>query len=227
MIGAVRLGAGHLLYEYPGYATFGGSMNQGLAGVISVQGAIGGEFNFDNGRFNLSGSVRGCLIGVICRSAFGLVSSRGAAACLGVGPLSIGGGVTWSPFGVRLWPLDGCKWSPFAERNIRAARARAAQTGVLQTIQIEKGDSSRAIELKGTAEAPRVRVTGPGGLVLDTPAGSGFVVNGAVRIIRQETTKLTVIGLQDPPPGTYTIAPLDGSPAVASLAVAEDQRPRA
>jgi Concanavalin A-like lectin/glucanases superfamily len=222
VVGSIRLGGGHFLYEFPGYVAFGGGVDQSFLGVVSMRGGVGGELNMSTGRFNVIGSVNGCLIGVLCRGATGLVSSRGLAVCLSVGPLNIGGGATYNPFGIRLWPLDGCKWSPFAERNVRGLRARASGAPGSHTVTIGPGDPSRAIELRGAEGPPRVRVTGPGGQSLDSPEGSGFVSSGALRIIRQESTKLTAVGLQDPRPGTYRIETMSGSPAVAGLAEAQD-----
>ncbi len=219
VVGDVKLGNGYFLYEYPGYVAFGGSADQGIAGVISVHGSIAGEFNASNGRYNLGGRVRGCLVDVICRGATGVLSSRGVGVCLEVGPVNVGGGVVYSPFAVKIWPLDGCRWSRFAEFNVRGARA-----GGPQEIRIGPGDRSRAIELKG-AEAPRVRVTGPGGQALETPAGSGLVTRGALRIVRSERARITAVGLQDPRPGTYRIEPLAGAAAPRTIAQAVDPRP--
>ena len=219
-IGTIRLGGGYFLYEYPGYVAFGGGVTQGVAGVIEFNGGFAGEFNAVNGRFNLSGSVEACVVDIFCRKVFGLISSRGAAACLTLGPVSIGGGVQFSPFDVTLWPLDGCKWSPFAERNVRGARA--AQAGGAYVVEVERGDPSRAIELKGTAGAPAVRVTGPGGQALESPAGPGIRTEGALRILRSEQLGTTVVGLQDPRPGRYRIEPLAGSAAIAKVREAVD-----
>ena len=47
-------------------------------------------------------------------------------------------------------------------------------------------------------------------------------MKGAIRIIRSEEAKLTVVGLQNPKPGTYRIDPLEGSPAVTKMAEATD-----
>jgi Concanavalin A-like lectin/glucanases superfamily len=219
VVGNVGLGGAYLLYEYPGYIAFGGGTNQGFAGVISISGGVAGELNLSNGRFNISGNVRACLIKVICRGALGLVSSNGFAACLSLGPLNIGGGATFSPFHVKVWPFDGCKWSPFAEKHVRKAA-----TGQLlpHTIHIGPKRPSRAVELLGKTDAPQVRVTGPGGQTLDSPDDSGFATKGVIRIIRQRPTKLTVIGLQDPAPGDYRVELLPGSPAVKTLSEATD-----
>ncbi len=221
VVGSVRLGNGYFLYEYPGYVAFGGSVQQGFAGIITFEGGFAGEFNTGNGRFNLSGHVRACIVDVICRGAFGLISSRGLAGCVELGPVNIGAGVRYSPFSVSIWPLDGCKWSPFAEPNVRGA-ARAAQAGEPYVVRVRRGDPSRAIRLDGADAAPRVRVTGPGGQSLESSAGARVETSGALRIIRSEQEKLVVVGLQDPRPGTYRIEQLPGSPAVAKLTQASD-----
>ncbi|UUY03910.1 hypothetical protein LRS13_25220 [Svornostia abyssi] len=219
VLGTLPLGGGYFLYEYPGYVAFGGGVRQDFFGVLSLEGRFDGEFNLANGRFNLGGRTGACVFGIICRTATGVISNRGVGACVGLGPLNIGGGVIYSPFKVILWPLDGCKWSRFREVNVRA---RAAAGGAY-SVRVERGDASRAINLTGATEAPRVRVTGPAGVTVDTPAGSGYDVKGAVRVLRSEDQKLTSVGLQGPPPGTYTITPLDGSPAATSIEEAEDQ----
>jgi hypothetical protein len=223
VIGDVKLGNGYFLYEYPGYVAFGGSTHQSFAKIITIDGGLFGEFNAANGRFNISGNVSSCIVGVICRGAFGIVSSRGVGVCLDLGITTIGGGVIYSPFQIKLWPLYGCRWSPFAEQNVKGLRLTAA-TGADRPylVTIKAGDPSRAIQLEGETEAPRVRVTGPDGQSLESSPGPGFELKGAIRIIRSEEAKLTVVGLQDPKPGTYRIDPLEGSPAVTKIAEATD-----
>ena len=218
VVGDIRLGNGYFLYEYPGYVNFGGSIEQSFFKVVSITGGLAGEFNSANGRYNMGGSVRGCLIGVLCRGAAGVLSNRGIGACLELGPLHIGGGATFSPFSIKVWPIDGCKWSPFAEKNVRASQA-----GATQTVRIARGDPSRVIQLEGVSEAPRVKVTAPDGTTLETPAGAGLVEKGVIRIIRSESAGITAIGLQDPKPGDYKIDPLSGSPAIKTIGQADDQ----
>ena len=222
-IGEVRLGGAYVLYEYPGYLAFGGGVSQSFVGVLSISGGVTGELNFDNGRFNILGQVRACIVDVLCSGGFALVSSRGLSACIDIGPLSVGGGVRYDPFWIKIWPIDGCRWSPFAEQNVRDGRAVAAQAGSPHVVEIAQGDPSRVIQLDGVDAAPRVRVTGPGGVSLESSPGSGMVDSGPVRIIRSEPAKATAVGLQDPPPGTYRIEPLEGSSAVAKVNEAEDQ----
>src|SRR5581483_7092435 len=222
VIGDVKLGNGYLVYEYPGSVAFGGGTNQSFAKVISMEGSLAGELNFANGRFNIGGHVRACIIGVICRGATGVVSSRGLGACLEVGPLNIGGGVLYSPFSVKVWPLDGCRWSRFAEKQVRHVAVADSSAETVDTVDVVAGEPSRAIELAGATGAPRIQVTGPGGLTLSSSSGSGLATSGPIRIIRSEELKLTVVGLQDAPPGSYRIDTQPDSPPVATIGEASD-----
>lgn len=220
VVGRIPLGDGYFMYEYPGYIAFGGGMSQDFFDVLKLTGRVDGELNAANGRFNLLGQVETCVVG-LCRGAVGIVSSRGVGGCITLTPISIGGGVIYSPFEVMLWPLDGCKWSPFRAPNVRGVVA--AGVGGTRTVTIKKGDPSRAIRLEGTLEAPSVRVTGPNGVSVESPSGTGMTSGGPVRILRSTGQRLTVVGLQDPPAGTYTIAPLNPASAVAAIREAEDQ----
>ena len=77
VIGDVKLGNGYFLYNYPDYLAFGGGTNQSFGGVISMEGSLDGAFKASTGQFRLGGHVRGCIIGVICRGATGVISSHG------------------------------------------------------------------------------------------------------------------------------------------------------
>ena len=157
VIGDVKLGNGYFLYNYPDYLAFGGATSQSYGGVISMEGSLDGAFKASTGQFRLGGHVRGCIIGVICRGATGVISSHGVGACLEVGPVNIGGGVVYRPFEIKVWLLDGCKWSRFDEISLRASDASAGRI-----VRIPPGRPSRMIQLRGSTGAPQVRVTGPG-----------------------------------------------------------------
>lgn len=220
VLGELKLANAYVLYEYPGYVALGGGIGFAL-GPLSLGGGVNGEFNFASGRFNLGGGVHVCLdVGFddVCAGASAVISSRGIGACIEAG-IHVGAGVIYSPYEFFLWPLDGCRWSIFQEKNVRGARVSAA----MQTISVEKGDPSRVIELRGSDGAPLVKVTGPDGQALDSPADGGLVQRGSLRIIRSVPYKLTAIGLQDPKPGVYRIEPLSGSPAVTMVREAADQ----
>ena len=217
VLGELKLGTGYFLYSYPDYLAFGGAVHDSFFDVISMDGSVDGAFKLGTGQFRLGGHVRGCVIGVICRGATGVISSHGVGACLDVGPLSIGGGVVYRPFQIKVWLLDGCKWSRFDEISLRAADAAATRV-----IRIRRGEPSQMIQLAGSTAAPEVRVTGPGGQSLQTPAGAGFVHAGAIRILRSEQLRVTAIGFQNAPPGAYRIQPLPGSAPITSFGRASD-----
>lgn len=226
LIGSIPMGNGYFVYEYPGYIGFGGGVDQDFFDIISLTGRVDGELNASNGRFYVLGRVSTCVIG-ICRSATGIVSSRGVGGCIGLGPVSIGGGVIYSPFEILLWPLDGCKWSPFRPPNVRSTGLGGSHPSRLAVpgehlVTIGSDRASRAIRLEGTTEAPRVRVSGPGGLVLDSTVATGLATIGPIRIMRSVENKLTVIGLQDPRAGDYRITPLTGAPAAREVTEATD-----
>jgi hypothetical protein len=62
-------------------------------------------------------------------------------------------------------------------------------------------------------------VTGPGGQLLDSPAGSELVASAdaGIRIMRSDQGKFVAVGLADVAPGSYTIEPMPGSPAIARV----------
>ena len=226
VVGSIPLGNGYFVYEYPGYVGFGGGVDQNFFDILRLTGRMGGEFNASNGRFYVFGTVKTCVVG-LCRGATGIVSSRGVGGCIDLGPVSVGGGALYSPFELFLWPLDGCKWSTFHEPNVRSRSvigshaSRAAVPGQ-HVVTIGSDRASRAIRLEGATEAPRVRVTGPGGQVLDGPAATGLATAGAIRIMRSVENRLTVVGLQDPRPGDYLITPITGAPAAKEVTEASD-----
>ena len=167
----------------------------------------------DQGVFDIHGEVKACLYLAdldLCSGATGHVSrgrggTGGGGACVDLGPVTVGGGVRWNDLSdPYIWPIDGCKWSPFriqvrqsavaARRkgkgpkasatqlvrgNVsRAVLARESKVGVSQagtyTIKVEKDKPSPVLRLDGVGTAPAIRVSGPGG-VLEAPAGKGFV----------------------------------------------------
>lgn len=221
----VRLGGAYLLYSAPGYVAFGGGVDADFFSIVSLRGGANGEFNAANGRFNLAGNVRVCVVDIICAGAVGYVSSAGVGGCvnvdLGIGDVNVGGGVRFNPFRVYVWPFDGCRWTRFAERNVFGASA--AEAGRPIEVKLKAGDPRRAIRLDGKTGAPRVRVTTPDGKTLESPAAAGIAAVPALRILRSEQLKATIVGLNEPKPGTYRIEELPGSPEITSSSVAEDQ----
>lgn len=230
ILGETRLGGGYLLYETPGYVAFGGNAGFDVLGIVRFGGGINGEYDLLTQRSNLHGDIRACLIAVdddLCASSVAHVSrgrgvEGGAGACLTVGPVSVGGGVLWAAPGKPIvWPLDGCKWSPFRVD----VRGRAAQAATSFTMEVRAGQPSPALQLNGTGAAPRVKITGPGGQTLQSGTeGLAYTADGKVRLVHVDTADAhyTVVGLQDAAPGTWRVEPLPDSAPITSTARATD-----
>ena len=121
VIGETKLGSAYVLYEYPGYVAFGGGYNAEMLDLLSIRGGVAAEADVERGVFDMHGEVRACIhLGIdLCSGATGHVSrggggTGGAGACVEWGPVTVGGGVRWNDLSdPYIWPIDGCKWSPF------------------------------------------------------------------------------------------------------------------
>ena len=241
VVGSIPLGSAYFLYEYPGYVAFGGGVSYSFLDIASFNAGIAGEFNFSNGRFNLHGRGEGCVVG-ICKGAIGDISQKGLGICvIALGSVehpivSLGVEVNFANGHVHPSLINGCRWSTYAEFNVhgagdhavtRARTAAASRASLPLTLTLRRGDRSRTILLQGSSGTPVVRVTGPDGQTLDTPARPGLALSrGAkLRIMRIDQRSMTAVGLQDPPPGKYTIAALPGSAAVSDVSAAVDPSP--
>ena len=179
--------------------------------------------------FNLHGSIRACVVDIVCGGAVGNISggprgAGGVGGCVEVLGVNIGGGVKWNELDdPYLWPFDGCRWTPF-RIDVRAVRTAAGD----YTIDVKRGQPSPALKLFGQGGPPQVSVRGPGGQFLnDTNKGLDMSGGGKIRILRFKGNKyagpFTVVGLQNAEPGRYTVSTLPGSPAVSRVARATDQ----
>ncbi len=239
VIGAQRLGGGYLLYESPGYVAMGGGASFDVLGIVRYSGSLSGEYNLETQRSNLHGDIRACLIAVdddLCAASVTHISrgpklEGGSGACLQLGPVSVGGGVLWAePQKPKVWPLDGCKWSPFRiDVRARSARRAAADAGAgSQTIKVTRDGPNPVLRLDGSGAAPRVKVTGPQGQTLSSGAdGLTYSPDGKIRIVHVNTAEAhaTYVGLQDAAPGTWTVEPLADSAPVTQVARATDPPP--
>ena len=188
MVGDVPLGGAYVLYEYPGYLALGGRIDYafktGKVRWIGVKGGVDGEFYAKTGKFNIDGHIESCVVDVICKGMDGNVSSNGMSVCTTVPALvhtlHMGGAIRWSPF--KFIPyLDDCKWGRFREANVRSVKAAQAGDAVYTMDRDDKDDASEMVMFSGQDGAPRVRVTGPGGQVLDSPTGNEIAVTRATR----------------------------------------------
>ena len=173
----IRLGGGYFLFDAKGYVAFGGGFDEDFK-IIRVYGGINGNINFTNGRFNLHGEGKSCLadiplLGALCWGSVYHVSDVGVGGCVQLGLVSVGGGIHFDSGDIDLWPIDGCKWSPFRDNNVQ--KLRAAQAGGDTTVATRAGDPAQVVEFRGTeGAAPKVHVVTADGKTLDSTDASGF-----------------------------------------------------
>ncbi|MDQ8044114.1 MAG: PKD domain-containing protein [Solirubrobacteraceae bacterium] len=166
-----------------------------LGDVASITGNVDGWIEPRNSTFNVSGTVQGCIDGLPCATASGLVSSTGIAGCLDLGTYTVDlpDSASEGPFGFgsvtitvhpHTFSLKGgvgyrwggsvdllgnsCDFSPYsATRSAIAARAaRAAQTSAATSLTERIASGTQAVAL-------RVHGTnGPPKIVLSGPGGT-------------------------------------------------------
>ena len=137
MLGDTRLGGGYFLYELPGYVAMGGNASFDRPRHHPLRRRHQRRVRrWSSRRYNLHGDIRACLIAVetnLCAASVSNISrgpniEGGAGGCLQLGPVSVGGGVQWAhPNKPFIWPIDGCKWSPF-KIDVRSRRRAAGGT---------------------------------------------------------------------------------------------------
>jgi hypothetical protein len=203
VLGSTTLGGGYLVFESGGYIAAGGGASVDVLGIIGFSGRMDAEYDLTTTRTNVHGDIRACLIAVdddLCAGAVvhmsrGIGLEGGAGACAQIGPVSIGAGKKWAEAVPYVWPIDGCKWSPF-KVDVRAAAAQADGT---RTVTIREGDPPVAIQLNGKDSSPLVKVTGPNGQTVQS-ADDGLAVSADrhVRIVRFNAAgaHFTTIGFQ-------------------------------
>jgi hypothetical protein len=238
VVGDTVLGQGYFLYEVPDFIALGGEAGFSIPDVLSVNGSVGGYLNFATNTYDLNGSIKACLVSIICGDAAAAVShgpddAGGIGGCVGVdlglGSVHVGGGILWKdPTDPIIWPFDGCKWTRFALRvgigsHRRSPALALAKVSSQQKIVVKAGAPWPALKISGFGAAPLVRVTGPDGQSLVSgDGGYSFSPNGEIRILRYQGTAVdfTVVGLEGARPGVYTVTALPGSVPFESVASA-------
>jgi hypothetical protein len=230
----VDLARGYLRFLTDGYASFGG--HAGLdVGPLSINANAAGFVDARNGGFSafIDGGVEVCAhVGPFdgCGGIDGkaAVSSEGFAACAGidfpepVGRVSAGIAGQWRQLnpGVLINPalLATHIKAPCSTDDYVLEPAHAAQAGA-STVRVRTGLPTVTILVKGAGGQPRVQVTGPGATVRSgTATSAGYVMT-------VPGIDAAYVVLRRPRAGVYTVRPLAGSPAIASVLVGEGYRP--
>ena len=114
--------------------------------------------------------------------------------------------------------LTSCNVGQF--RTLPQIAARAAQAGGPRTFQVTDAKNALVVAVKGSDGVPQVKLTGPGGRVVQAPADRSL--RGPDAVVFHNPGDQTEYFLVDRPArGTWTLEPLEGSPAVADVRLAQ------
>ena len=192
-IADTSLGDGDLTLNAWGDVDFGLRADINVDNVATLKGEAGGWVEPRNNLFNITGSLQGCLVSVICARTSGLISSTGLAGCIDAGELRFEepdnprtgpfgfGSISFSTrtvvvplkagFGHRYGAGvdllgNSCDFSAYSAT--RSASARAAAGGTLSE-RIAPGTKAVSLRIRGSKGAPKVIVRGPDGTTITSP----------------------------------------------------------
>ena len=185
--------------------------------LVSAKGSATGWFQGSGNRFgstdfNLDGSYQVTLPVIGNIAATGVVSSEGYGFCGTYGFISEG-------FGTQNWvdppqDLSGCDLTPF---RVIPHAADIAAAGRGRVVNVPAGEGVLALAVRGSGAAPRVRVSGPGGVSFVTPTGARPLKNRNAIIVPVDQLRTTYIYLHRPRAGAWRITQLPGSAAIVRV----------
>lgn len=217
VFGSIPFASGYGFYVNPGYFEFAGNFDFHVL-IGEFKGGVNGWFELNQGKFSLAGNFDACLdfpdpIGSACVGANGNLTSAGVGGCAGINVL----GHTFGVYGWYAWngssDIDfGCDLGP-----IQVHPAADAQAGSPITITVPKGVPVTSIRLHSSAAPPEVTVSGPGGRTASNPTGGQGAFADQIAIAPLQKLHQTVVGIFGSGGGTWTITPVQGSPAITSF----------
>jgi hypothetical protein len=238
VLGPIHLASGYVFYAAPSYFEFKGCLGDcasglSLLGLATVFANVQGALDTGNGEFNVGGSAKVCadfpIVGQVCPLSLSLdASNEGLGACGSF--LGITGGVIASGGGVQIeggFSSSSCDLGPITvvvqrSRAVDPAIAHVAQAGGPVTLHLTGHPPSTSIYIKGTGGPPVLSLAGPSGQRLrESSAGHG-VYNRSLGLVIWPEPKLneTLVSIDHPAPGAWSLTPVSGSPRISSISYA-------
>ena len=226
VVGTQTLAGGYVMYIFPDYVAAGGNIHfDPFNGWLVFDASISGQFAVGSGQFDLEATSELKALKTIDLKGDSVLSNAGIGTCGTVSVLGItesaGIGYKWGdgiPGGINV-SIGSCDLSPY---KVKVQAAHDAAAGY--TVHVPGGLPSEMIKLMGTAGAPEVTITGPGG-VNASNSGQSPVVSGPFVIYPIPAENATYIGILKPAAGRYTISANSGSPGIAQVLTADGLRP--
>jgi hypothetical protein len=188
------------------------------SGDLTVFKALGTVSGSLYGRdFELAGGMNVTVFDIDVANASAVLSTRGVGACgslVGVG--GIGAYKQWGGNYAQIW------WCDMEDlRDLVAGTASYHAAGGAKPLTLPAGEERALVRFEGQGGAPQVRLHGPGGRTIDTPAAgqANTMKAGSFVSIRDERSKYTDVLITKPGDGwTYEVLP--GSAPVAHVQTA-------
>jgi hypothetical protein len=149
-------------------------------------------------------------------SGSAIVSTKGTGACATLGFFDAGFGHRWGE-GVPS-AFTGCDLGPFrVTAGASTADVRAAQA---TAIEVPKGLPHVGFSATGRTAAPRVRVSGPGGFNVSSPAHGSALRSKQAVIAPVADERRTYVFVNDPRAGRWEVESLDPANALTKVSLA-------
>ncbi len=226
----IPLSKGFLHINGDGYVSFGGSLDYDFA-VFSLKAEVTAQYR--DPHFQVDGNARACLGDLGCIGGEAVISDKGMGFCADFGFTHAGAGFFYPPIEAFANPVSaiagilGNASVMLTSCNVGQYRtlpkvASAAQSNASRTFQVTGSENALVVGVVGAGGVPQVKLVGPGGRVVQAPAGAA--IRNAHEVVFHNAPDNTEYFLVDKPAkGTWTLQPLDGSPAVADVKIAQAQ----
>lgn len=210
-----KVAAAYFRYFSSGSIEFGGGVAIGLPDpseprkqpvslITEIDGWVDGAVGFA-----AHGSADVVVLGLPLVGAEALVSNIGAAACGRIAWLRAGFGYRWDTSELAIMGPGTCNVGPYEPVRPSPSLGSAAEPASTQ-FQLPASADGVVLRLHGAAAAPKVRLTGPGGRVVTTPAEPGTpLANDEFVVMQDEQSKTTIIAIRRPA-GTWTLSTVAG-----------------
>jgi hypothetical protein len=198
-------------YDDSGYFNFGGNVDIHFS-LFEITGGIDVAVDVPQGHFQFDGNISACLdiLGTHCLGAEAVVSDRGIGVCADLGFTHAGGGVQFPD--TVLTFFDSCDIGKFRSLGFQTA-AGSGPGG----FAVPHHQRVAVIGVVGQGGAPLVRLVGPGGATIDTPADGFVKTPNDVVFSDARSTHTTYFFIKHPAPGQWRVEPLTGSVPIVAI----------
>jgi hypothetical protein len=209
-----EVGGGDVVVNSTGELEFALHAELELYSAVSMNGEVEGWIEPLEKRFDISGSVKACLLGE-CIGAKGEISSVGIAGCGYILKLEVGFGYRWGSGHVGIF--EGCAFGEY-EATKASLADYAATLG--RSVRIAPGTKAIALRVGGIGAPPGITLRAPNGQRIVLPAGATKALRGAnYMALENRSEQATDVLLAHPAAGVWQIEAALGS-SISDVATA-------